>query len=321
MVEYAEGHGQALGTGIKDSEFDNFIKFNPTNYFFSMKHIIFIWAFFSLVVFGNAFAMTGNTNLSPSDNGKSSLELAFEKISGLAFHQTFDESDDNLKHMLPNNLGKGKAVICGNSFARQDIISFLGEIPSSLLFCECRDARNKIVRCYILNNVNYAPQMLYAFLGHGGNDVVVAFFEGASIDEYVKFSTFLKFTMNLRSALNPEKPEYDTEMLRDDFFERAKKYIDELNSNPLWTDEGEVARSYVLSTHYCTINIEVETELSNLTKEQLKSILQRCTKKRVLSDAFNLNIPLYVNLSNLGEQTKQFVLERNDLAQILNTSY
>lgn len=117
---------------------------------------------------------------------KDSTELsrAYVKVAQLPDFQKLPNS--LLKSDYPKGLGKAQGVVYGNADPRDTVLGILDEIPSELLYREFRDETEYIVRYYIEGTSNGKAKMLIAYLGHGGNDLVVILFDGANKKKYQK---------------------------------------------------------------------------------------------------------------------------------------
>lgn len=103
-----------------------------------------------------------------------SLENALAEIAELPYFQTF--SSVMLVKECPYQLGAGKVTICGNSKSRDLVLGILEKIPQKFLFSERRTDNNKIRRFYIEGNDEEKFNLLYVFVGMGGNDLVAILF-------------------------------------------------------------------------------------------------------------------------------------------------
>ena len=103
-----------------------------------------------------------------------SLENAFTDISELPYFQTIYSV--SLTKECPYQLGAGKVTICGNSKSRDLVLEILEKIPQKFLFSERRTDNNKIRRFYIEEYDEEKYNLLYVFVGIGGNDLVAILF-------------------------------------------------------------------------------------------------------------------------------------------------
>ena len=103
-----------------------------------------------------------------------SLENAFADISELPYFQTIYSV--SLIKECPYQLGAGKVTICGNSKSRDLVLEILEKIPQKFLFSERRTDNNKIRRFYFEGNDEEKFNLLYVFVGIGGNDLVAILF-------------------------------------------------------------------------------------------------------------------------------------------------
>lgn len=102
------------------------------------------------------------------------LERVWNTVSEYPYFQEM-EIPDNEDYGFPHYLGKGKATVYGNADPKEDVLRLLDLIPHKLLVFEDIDKKGRITRYY----VDYGKkQVLYFRGGIGGNDLVVALFEG-----------------------------------------------------------------------------------------------------------------------------------------------
>lgn len=119
-----------------------------------------------------------------------SLEQAFATISKIPGFQPLTQEE--LKEMYPSQLGIAKCAIHGNANPRDKVLEILDNISKELLYAEYRTENDKITRCYIGYNSKGEAQLLYVFVGLGGNDLVVSLFTGAPISVYKEEADSMK---------------------------------------------------------------------------------------------------------------------------------
>lgn len=91
------------------------------------------------------------------------------------------EDHVNNKVGVPQSFGKGKAVTCGNSGPKPDVLHALASIPSSYLAFEHVDENGRIGRLYLDKSDKKSPRVLSFSCGTGGHDLVVALFENGNL--------------------------------------------------------------------------------------------------------------------------------------------
>lgn len=104
------------------------------------------------------------------------LERVWFTTSQLPYFQTM-EITNNEDYGFPKYLGNGKAAVYGNADPKEDVLKILEVIPDKMLFYEDVDDKGRIARFYI-DNSKKKSQTLYFRGGIGGNDLVVAIFDG-----------------------------------------------------------------------------------------------------------------------------------------------
>lgn len=112
----------------------------------------------------------------------SHLEKAFVEISQLPNFQFLPEED--LVERYGKEMGTIKCTIYGNADPRDAVLKILNNIPKDYLYKEEISEDNYISRFYIEPYKGSKAQMLMAFVGNGGNDLMVVLFSGASPEVY-----------------------------------------------------------------------------------------------------------------------------------------
>ena len=149
------------------------------------------------------FCFVGNATVSSATNhlhrytivwngGKDStnLERAYAKVAKLPGFQKAPKS--SIKTEIPYKLGKVRGVGYGNAEPRDTVLEILATIPSNLMYEDFRDETDYITRFYIEEIPNGEAQMLVAFIGHGGNDLVVLLYSGQSKSTYQNAVNLIK---------------------------------------------------------------------------------------------------------------------------------
>lgn len=99
------------------------------------------------------------------------------------------EIPNNEDYGFPQYLGKGKAAVYGNAEPKEDILRLLGLIPTKYLAYEAIDDKGRVTRYYM----DYGKkQVLYFFGGIGGNDLVVALFNGGDKKKIQHFINYIE---------------------------------------------------------------------------------------------------------------------------------
>ena len=232
----------------------------------------------------------------------SSLTRAFEKISKLPKFQVMSKLD--LDGMFPENLGNVRCVVYANADPRQKVLEILKEIPKDLLYSVQHTENDKITRIYIEESPNGEAQMLYAFVGKGGNDLVVSLFCGASLSVYQKEGDSLK--------------EYS--------FEDMEGYVTNFNAEcPKVMGLTSEITSMAINRRYWTVRLKVnsfgkgfvEDYEGDGAKDMAKTMIKGFNKEQI-SAIFNLNVGFKLVLTTENDETRTIVLESSDIAEILN---
>jgi len=115
----------------------------------------------------------------------SKLNRAFENISQLDGFQLLSYTAD--EYGYPKEMGNMKMACYGNAEPRNKVLEILSTIPKNLLKIDHRDANDKVTRYYLEKGNNGIPFLMQTFIGHGGNDLCVWLFTGASYEYYQNF--------------------------------------------------------------------------------------------------------------------------------------
>lgn len=156
--------------------------------------ILSIIAFFCFV--GNAATSADDKHLHHFtmawNGGKDStnLERAYAKVAQLPNFQKVPKSA--IRAEIPYKIGKVQGVGYGNAEPRPAVLEILATIPANLLYEDFRDETDYITRFYIEDTPNGKAQMFVAFIGHGGNDLVVLLFSGQSKSTYQNSVNLIK---------------------------------------------------------------------------------------------------------------------------------
>lgn len=89
--------------------------------------------------------------------------------------------EKNEDYGFPDCYGKGKWTAYGNAGPKKDVLNVLEKIPSNLLKLENIDDKGRITRLYLDNSDKKNLRVLYFLGGTGGNDLIVALFEGGNL--------------------------------------------------------------------------------------------------------------------------------------------
>ena len=89
--------------------------------------------------------------------------------------------EKNEDYGFPDFYGRGKWTVYGNAGPKKDVLNVLEKIPSNLLKLENIDDKGCITRLYLDKSDKKNLRVLYFFGGIGGNDLVVALFEGGNL--------------------------------------------------------------------------------------------------------------------------------------------
>lgn len=111
------------------------------------------------------------------------LERAWQSIEKMPYMSILDvEKNDMLG--FPEYFGKGRAIVYGNAYPKEDVLRYLNLIPSKLIAYENIDSRGKIRRIYFDKS---NKKLIYFFGGIGGNDLIVALFNVADNKQTANF--------------------------------------------------------------------------------------------------------------------------------------
>lgn len=232
----------------------------------------------------------------------SSLSRAFEEISKLPDFHAMSKSE--LDGVFPEKLGDVKCVVYGNADPRQKVLEILKEIPKELLYSVQHTENDKITRIYIEESPNGEAQMLYAFVGKGGNDLVVSLFSGASLSVYQKEGDSLKETT----------------------FEEVEGYVISYNAEcPMPVGFTTEITSMSINQRYWTIRMKINTFGKGFVeeyegegaKDMAKTMIKGLNKEQICA-IFNLNVGLKVVLTTENDETRTIFLDLSDIAEILN---
>ena len=274
-----------------------------------MKPFLVLFSVFLLSIVAGKESVSANSNNTFNSQVKvlrvdksSSLSRAFEKISKLPKFHTMSRSE--LDGMFPKKLGSVKCVVYGNADPRQKVLAILKEIPKELLYSVHHTKNDKITRIYIEESPNGEVQMLYAFVGKGGNDLLVSLFSGASLSIYQKEGDSLK--------------EYS--------FEDMEGYVTNFNAEcPKVMGLTSEITSMAINRRYWTVRLKVnsfgkgfvEDYEGDGAKDMAKTMIKGFNKEQI-SAIFNLNVGFKLVLTTENDETRTIVLESSDIAEILN---
>lgn len=232
----------------------------------------------------------------------SSLSRAFEKISKLPDFHAMSKSE--LDGRFPEKLGNVKCVVYGNADPRQKVLEILKEIPKELLYSVQHTENDKITRIYIEESPNGEAQMLYAFVGKDGNDLVVSLFSGATLSVYQK----------------------EGDSLKEATFEEAEGYVTSYNAEcPMAVGLTTEITSMSINHQYWTIRMKINTLGKGFVegyegdgaKDMAKTMIKGFNKEQICA-IFNLNVGFKMVLTTENDETRTIVLEPSDIAEILN---
>ncbi len=110
------------------------------------------------------------------------LRQAYERIAALdGFAPLCEEELSGYERAMQ---GKCQGTVHGNSSHRDEVLGILSALPDSALYSESVTAKGKVSRYYITTGASGQSSMLYAFVGFGGNDLMVLLFEGGDLAKY-----------------------------------------------------------------------------------------------------------------------------------------
>lgn len=122
--------------------------------------------------------------------GTNKLEGAFKAIASLDGFEMMYPTTEECGY--PDEMGNIKMAIHANSEHRDKVVAILSKIPSYMTVAEKIDERGKITRWYKEDLDNGETQMMFVFIGFGGNDLVVQLFSGSSRTYYQEISEEIK---------------------------------------------------------------------------------------------------------------------------------
>lgn len=136
-----------------------------------------------------------NAALTSGLNQKNTLptEEAFNEIAALPGFTALTQEE--LQERYPERLGSARSTFYGNSDPRDKVLEILDKIPREMLCAEEVTDNGKTARIYIAKDRKGKAEMLYVFIGKGGNDLMVTLFTGAKAEVYEHEADIIKQRM------------------------------------------------------------------------------------------------------------------------------
>lgn len=235
-----------------------------------------------------------------------SLKTAFEELGKIP---RFDSVVIDAGELSEDWYVEGAVTRClvsPNSDYRKDVLRILSRIPAQFFYSEYRTEKDKIERCYIETDALGRVWMLHVYVGHGSNDMLATLSVGAPMKVCKDIGDKLKTTT----------------------FENVEEVVVEQNAQcPQRLGERMELTSTGINRKYWTIRVTVDTKGIGFAesfdgeslRESVKSTLVAFSKKQI-SDIFNLGVGFKMVLTLETGESRTIVLERTDLADILNST-
>ena len=118
------------------------------------------------------------------------LRQAFEQVAALEGFEALSQSD--VEGITGFQLGKCEGTVHGNASHRDEVLQIFSALPADALYSEEVTSKNKITRFYITTDLQGKSSMLYAFVGIGGNDLIVILYEDGDLKKYQEIAAKIK---------------------------------------------------------------------------------------------------------------------------------
>ena len=143
-----------------------------------------------LLILVSVWAFLGFAQESVVDSVQLDLRHAFERVAALEGFEALSQSD--VDGITGFQLGKCEGTVHGNASHRDEVLGILADLPADALYSEEVTSKNKITRFYITTDDQGKSSMLYAFVGIGGNDLLVILYEDGDLEKYQEIADKIK---------------------------------------------------------------------------------------------------------------------------------
>lgn len=237
--------------------------------------------------------------------GEINLQTALEKIEALkGFSKLTKEQIQNMGQ--PGQfVGKGevRGIIAPNADSRKEVIGILKEIPSQYFIQERRTERDKLSRLYVMPNDKGSSDMMFTFIGKGGNDLVIILMSGKSESFYLQ----------------------ECESAKEITYEEFEEVIASQNAElPVTLSDGLQMTGMYVNPQYMTIRMKIDTKGKGLVlmdekqaKEKGGAMLAGLLKQHI-SKIFSLGIGLKIVLIPEIGNRMEIIFDRDELSDMLN---
>ncbi len=141
------------------------------------------WIFAILIGLLGTFAAAAQEASEPQPQAAPALlRQVYERIAALDGFEPFSAEEASAYERVVQ--GKCHGTVHGNSSHRDEVLQILSTLPASALYSEEVTDKGKVSRYYIATGSDGSSSMLYAFVGFGGNDLLVLLFEGGDLAKY-----------------------------------------------------------------------------------------------------------------------------------------
>ena len=118
------------------------------------------------------------------------MDLRTEQVAALEGFEALSQSD--VEGITGFQLGKCEGTVHGNASHRDEVLQIFSALPANALYSEEVTSKNKITRFYITTDEQGKSSMLYAFVGLGGNDLLVILYEDGDLKKYREIADKIK---------------------------------------------------------------------------------------------------------------------------------
>lgn len=143
-----------------------------------------------LLVLVGVWAVLGFAQECVKDSVQMDLRTAFERVAALEGFEALSQSD--VEGITGFQLGKCEGTVHGNASHRDAVLQIFSALPADALYSEEVTSKNKITRFYITTDELGKSSMLYAFVGLGGNDLLVILYEDGDLKKYQEIADKIK---------------------------------------------------------------------------------------------------------------------------------
>ena len=134
-----------------------------------------------LLVLVGVWAVLGFAQECVVDSVQMDLRTEFEALS-----------QGDVQGITGFQLGKCEGTVHGNASHRDEVLQIFSALPADAFYSEEVTSKNKITRFYITTDEQGKSSMLYAFVGLGGNDLIVILYEDGDLKKYREIADKIK---------------------------------------------------------------------------------------------------------------------------------